>query len=262
MIYLFFLLLLNTIIEFLPVSSTAHFLILSKIFKIENIDLILPFSQLAIVFYLIFYFRKDIFNIIKNIYKKEYIIFCSKILMTMIPTIVFGLFFYDFIKNLFYKDTSIALFLIVGSCLMFLAEKFYSKNKEKKVDNFYELSYKSCLKIGLLQMFSLIPGISRSATTICGGFFCNLSREQAILFSFLISIPISFCASVFDIYKNVDYLVTNLNTVSFVFIITLIFSFCFVGKTINFLKKTNLNIFANYRICLALLILVFNYVIF
>lgn len=262
MTFLFFLLLINTIIEFLPISSTAHFLILSKISNIRDIDLVLSFAQLGIVSYLIFYFRKDILNIIKNIYKKDCLIFCVKVLITMIPTIIFGLFFYDFIKHIFYKDVSIALFLIIGSCLMFLAERFYSKNKEKKIDNFYDLSYSSCLKIGFLQMFSLIPGISRSATTISGGFFCNLNREQSVLFSFLISIPISFCASVFDIYKNIDYLVSDFGTISFIFIITLIFSFCFVSKIINFLKKTNLNIFANYRIILALLILVFNYVIF
>ena len=262
MIVLFFLLLINTIIEFLPISSTAHFLILSKVFEVKDIDLILSFSQLAIVFYLIFYFRKDIFNIIKNLNRLEYLIFCIKILITMIPTIVFGLFGYNLIKYLFYKDISIVSFLIIGSFLMFFAEKSYNKNTTTKINNFYDLSYKSCFKIGFLQMFSLIPGVSRSAATISGGIFSNLSKDQAILFSFFISIPISFCASVFDIYKNVDNLLINLNIIVFTFVITLVFSFCIVSKIIDFLKIINLNIFVYYRICLALLILVFNYVIF
>ena len=149
---LFFLLLINTIIEFLPISSTAHFLIFSSFFNIDNVDIILSFSQLAMVFYLMFYFRRDLLNIVLNINKKEQIIFCFKIFLTMLPTILFGLIGYGFIKMYFYHGLSIAVFLLFGSIIMFLAERFYTKS-QKKFNSFYDVSYGSCFRIGLLQMF-------------------------------------------------------------------------------------------------------------
>ena len=255
------LLFLNTIIEFLPISSTAHFLLISQIFDLNiNTDLILSFSQLSMVCYLLFYFRNDIINIIKNIYKKDYIIFCIKILITMIPTIFVGLLFYNIIKEDTYNNISISIFLIFGSLLMFFADK-----KEDKTNNnvdLYNITYKDCIKIGFLQMFSLIPGVSRSATTISAGLLSGFNKKKAILFSFFISIPISFCASVFDIYKNANYIYSDYKILIFSFVITFIFSLLFVKKIIMFLQNTKLNVFVYYRIVLSLLILLFNYVFF
>ena len=256
------LLFFNTIIEFLPISSTAHFLLISKFFNLDiNIDLILSFSQLSMVCYLIFYFKNYIINIIKNIYKKDYIIFCMKILITMIPTIFFGLLFYSLIKKYTYNNISIAIFLIIGSLLILFANKKENKTNNDDVD-LYNVTYKDCIKIGFLQMFSLIPGVSRSATTISGGLLSNFNKKKAILFSFFISIPISFCASLFDIYKNINYIYSDYKILIFSFVITFIFSLIFVKKIIIFLQNIELNIFAYYRIFFALLILLFNYVIF
>lgn len=254
------LLFFNTIIEFLPISSTAHFLLISQFFNLNiNNNLILSFSQLSITFYLLFYFRYYIIDIIKNIYKKDYILFCMKILITMLPTIFIGLLFYNLIKKYTYNNISIAIFLILGSILMFIAEK-----KGNSINNdvdLYNITYKDCIKIGFLQMFSLIPGISRSATTISGGLLSGFNKNKAILFSFFISIPISFCASVFDIYKNINYIYSDYKILVFSFVITFIFSFLFVDKIIRFLQNNKLYIFIYYRIIFALLILIFNYVV-
>ena len=179
----------------------------------------------------------------------------------MLPTILFGLIGYGFIKMYFYHGLSIAVFLLFGSIIMFLAERFYTKS-QKKFNSFYDLSYGSCFRIGLLQMFSLIPGVSRSATTIGGSFFAGLSREKAVLFSFFISIPISFCASIYDIYKNTSVLPETYRLAIFSFTITLLFSFCFVKKIIAILQKTSLNIFVYYRIILALLIFIYSHGVF
>ena len=255
------LLFLNTIIEFLPISSTANFLVFSSLINIEsNIDLILAFSQLSMTCYLLFYFRNYVIDIIKNIYKKNYIMFSIKIIITMLPTIFFGLFFYNIIKTYFYNYLPISIFLIVGSVLMFVAEK--NENKTNKDINLYNITYKDSLKIGFLQMFSLIPGVSRSATTISGGLLSGFNKNKAILFSFFISMPISFCASIFDIYKNVNYIYSDYKILIFSFVITFIFSSIFVKKIIMFLQNIKLNVFVYYRVFFALLILLFNYVIF
>ena len=270
---LFFLLIINTILEFLPVSSTAHFLLLADISKLDNtinLNLILSFSQLAITFYLLFYFKEIILDILKSFYKKEKLIFCFKVFITMLPTAIFGFLFYNLIKKCFYDNISISLFLLLGSLLMYFAEKVYNKNSKTNLDlknsaaidsnDFYNISYATCLKIGFLQMFSLIPGISRSATTISGGLLSGLSRKNAVLFSFFIAIPVSFCAAIFDIYKNYNELLLEYNYAIFAFIFSIIFSFIFVRKMLDFLQNIKLDIFIYYRIVLALLILVFNYV--
>ena len=261
------LLFLNTIIEFLPISSTAHGLIIYKILNINiDINLILAVAQIGIIIGICNYFKNNIIDIIKNLIKfdKKYILFCLKVLLTMLPTIFIGTCFYSFIKNYCQNNLSISICLIIGSGIMFLAEKHYKNNKINNtinsINNLYDIDFKSAIKIGLFQCLSLIPGVSRSASTVSGAMFSNLSRNIAIELSFFISIPISLSASFYDIYKyftisNNDFN-NNYTIIIYCFIISLCFSLFFCKKIINFLKNNNLYIFIYYRVVLGLLILI------
>ncbi|MDR1499203.1 MAG: undecaprenyl-diphosphate phosphatase [Rickettsiales bacterium] len=246
---LLILLFFNTVIEFLPVSSTAHSILLRKMLQLNfNLDLILAFSQLAISLSLCFYFRTKIIDLVRSMFfeTKKCTIFCMKIVLTMLPTLVFGFFFYRVIKNYLYTEKTIALCLIIGAIFMLILEKVC---KSGIIENFHEIDYKLALKIGLFQCLSLIPGISRSASTIGAGLFYGLKRGTAVDFSFFISIPLSISACIFDIYKNASYIgKDNAGVIFYCFCLSLFFSLLFMGKIINVVKTNKLSIFAYYRI--------------
>lgn len=263
MLKLVFLIFFNSIVEFLPISSTAHSILLSRFLSLEelnlNISLILSFSQLAIVFGLCFFFKREIFDIIKSLFSdtKNCVIFLGKIFITMLPTIIVGIFFYSSIKTIFSAEKSIAVCLILGAMLMFLAEKKYRNFRETNVEKFENIDFLTALKIGLFQSLSLIPGISRSASTISAGLLCNLQRKTAVLFSFFISIPVSVVAGSFDIYKNYKCIdTTNLSVILYCFVLSFLFSIIFSKKILNFLANHNLKIFIYYRIIFGLILLV------
>ncbi len=253
------LLFLNNIIEFLPVSSTAHGIFINKILNVNvNLKLILAFAQVGISLGVCFYFKDEIKNMIKLLFYniKRLIIFLLKIIITMIPTILFGLFCYKIIKNI-NSNKIIAICIMLGSILMLIAEKKYKNNKKhlKNIKNFEEIDFVTAFKIGLIQCLSLIPGISRSASTISAGLLCKLPRKIAVDFSFFISIPISILASLYDIYKNFNYLKNNYLLFFYCFILSFTFSRIFCRKILNFLKNNKLYIFIYYRIILGFFIL-------
>lgn len=302
-----FLLFFNAVVEFLPISSTAHSILLIDFLKLKvPVSGVLAFSQLAISLGVCFYFRKKIIDMVKSLFsgekkdKKNTLIFLSKIFITMLPTLIFGLFFYNIIKKVFYSNRSIAICLILGAILMLFAEKKYGKNKEntRKIEDFEDIDFLTAIKIGLLQALSLIPGVSRSATTISAGLLCNLPRKFAVEFSFFISIPISILASLFEIYKTFRFgLISSIvsvvsinsgnteifgvNMKSFMdffsgfkdpvficlimifiisFILSLLFSLLFCKKILNFLSKNTLFAFIYYRIGFGLIRLIFSFV--
>ena len=258
---LLFLTVLNCIIEFLPISSTAHNLILLKILSVRsiNIDLFLSFLQLPITAVLCIYFFTEIKMIILTFFKKkETRIFCYKIILTVLPTVLFGLIFASTIKLFFYNSIiSIAVFLIIGGVFM------ATVNEDKqniKFNDIYSIDCKSCIKIGFCQMFSLLPGVSRSATTIYTALICGVEKSIAINYSFFISIPISFLACIYDIYKNFNIIKQDgLFQYCIFLFIAFIFSLIFIKKFIKLLTNNKLRTFGYYRIIVGLLIIIFGY---
>jgi undecaprenyl-diphosphatase len=253
---LLILLFLNVLIEFLPISSTAHGILINKILMVDfNLNLVLAFSQLAISLSVCFYFRKKIIELIKSIFLdfRYFFNFSLKILITMLPTLLMGVIFYKYIKKFFYTTDVIAINLLLGSFLMFFAEK--KRKNTRNIKDFEEIDFKTALKIGLFQCISLIPGVSRSASTISAGLLHNLPRNIAVDFSFFISIPVSIAASVFDIYKNIKFIsYSNVGIVFYCFFVSLIFSCFFAKVMIGFLKNNKLNCFVYYRIIVGLLL--------
>ena len=237
--------------EFLPVSSAAHLIIVSKYYAFINQSLLIDIClHLGSLIAIIFYFRNDLFNFIKN--KK----FLMKIIIGTIPIIPVGFILYqtEFIYRL--RDLE-----VIGWMSLIFAIFLYVSDKSKitkKIDTAF--TNKSAIFIGLFQILSLIPGVSRSGITITSGRLLGFNRFDSAKISFFLSIPTLTAASLFginNIYKEGS---AELN---FLAIITVIFSFIFSYTTIalflNFIKKFNLNIFIIYRIILSLLILALVY---
>jgi len=233
--------------EFLPVSSAAHLVLVSKYYAFINQNLLIDIClHLGSLLAIIIYFRNDLFHFIKN---KNFLL---KILIGTIPIIPIGYIIYQtgLIAQLRNLETIGWMSLIFG-ILLYISDK---SKIVKKINT--EFSSKSAIFIGLFQVLALIPGVSRSGITITAGRLLGFDRFDSAKISFFLSIPTLFAASVigiFNVYKE------GSSELNYLAIIAVIFSFIFSYVTIalffNFIKKFSLNIFVIYRIILSIFIL-------
>ena len=195
---------------------------------------------------IIFYFRNDLFNFIKN---KSFLI---KILIGTLPIIPVGYIFYqtgliDQLRSL----EVIAWTSLIFGILLYISDR--SKDTKKITTEF---DNKSAIIIGLFQVLSLIPGVSRSGITITSGRLLGFSRFDSAKISFFLSIPTLAAASVLGIYNIYKEESAELNFLAIIAVIfSSIFSYFTIMIFLNFIKKFSLNIFIIYRIIISLLIL-------
>jgi len=236
--------------EFIPVSSSAHLLIASKIYKFNISSLQLDISlHLGSLLAIIFYFKDDLLNISKN---KN---LAMLIILGSIPLIIIGYIFYstgliDYLRNL----KIIAWTTLLFGILLFFSDRSQINNK---LDT--SLNYKNILIIGLLQVLAIIPGVSRSGIVITASRFLNFDRVDSSKIAFYLSIPALGGASflgIKDVLKNnIDF--------NLIFLFSILFSFIVSYLTIKYfliyVKKFNLKFFVYYRIFLALVLFVIVY---
>jgi len=240
------------IFEFVPVSSAAHLILISKYYNFTNqnvlIDICLHLGSLLAI---IFYFRKDLFNFIKN---KNFLI---KILVGTIPIIPVGYILYE--TGLIQQLRSLE---VIGWMSLIFGILLYVSDKSKMIKKInYDFTNKSAIIIGIFQVLALMPGVSRSGITITAGRLLGFNRFDSVKISFFLSIPTLFAASILGIYNIYKEGSAELN---FLTIIAVIFSFIFSYLTIaifiNFVKKFSLSIFIIYRIIFSLFLLTLVYV--
>ena len=246
----FILAIIQGVSEFIPVSSSAHLILLSKIYNFNISSLQLDISlHLGSLIAIIFYFRKDLFNFAKN---KSLAIL---IIIGSIPLIIVGYIFYstgliDYFRNL----KIIAWTTLIFGILLYFSDRSQIKNKLDM-----KLSYKNILIIGLLQVLAIIPGVSRSGIVITASRFLNFDRIDSSKIAFYLSIPALGGASFLGL-KDVFETGIILNLI---FIYSIILSFIISYLTIKYflfyVKNFNLNLFAYYRILLALILFVLVY---
>ncbi len=237
--------------EFLPVSSAAHLVLVSKYYAFTNQSLLIDIClHLGSLIAIIFYFRNDLFNFIKN---KSFLI---KILIGTIPIIPVGYILYQtgLIDQLRSLEVIGWMSLIFG-ILLYVSDR---SKITKKIDTAF--TNKSAIFIGLFQILALIPGVSRSGITITSGRLLGFNRFDSAKISFFLSIPTLTAASLLGIYNIYKEGSAELN---FLAIIAVIFSFIFSYITIalflKFIQKFSLNIFIIYRIILSLFVLAIVY---
>ena len=235
------------VFEFLPVSSFAHLVIISKYYAFNNQNLLIDIClHLGSLIAIIFYFRKDLLDFIKN---KNFLI---KILVGTIPIIPIGYILYQtgLINNLRSLEVIGWMSLIFG-ILLYLSDK---TKITRKIDA--EFTNKSAIIIGLFQVLSLVPGVSRSGITITSGRLLGFNRFDSAKISFFLSIPTLGAASFLGIYNIYKEGSAELNFLALIAIIfSSIFSYFTIALFLNFIKKFSLNIFVIYRIVFSLFIL-------
>ena len=251
MIEIFILSLIQGVTEFLPISSSSHLIFISEFLDFDNQSLSIDISlHIGSFIAVVVYFNKDLINFFNNI---ELFV---KILISSIPVMVIGFFLVksgliDKIRNL----EIIAWTTLIFGIILLISDRFKLQKTIQK-----DFSFKTALFIGLLQILSLLPGVSRSGIGITAARLLNFKRVDAAKISFLISIPILGAVSIFGlnnlIFSN-NFYFTKLNLIS------IIFSFCFSYITIKYflryINKFNLNIFVIYRLCLGMVLLYFGY---
>ena len=239
------------VFEFLPVSSAAHLVLVSKYYAFSNQNLLIDIClHLGSLIAIIVYFRNDLINFVKN---RNFLI---KIIIGTIPIIPIGYILYktgliNYLRNL----EVIGWMSLIFGIFLFISDKMeVTKNINKDFTN------KSAVIIGLFQVLALIPGVSRSGITITSGRLLGFNRFDSAKISFFLSIPTLFAASILGIYDIYNEGSSELN---FLAIISVIFSFIFSYFTITlflkFIRTSSLNIFIIYRLILSIFILAVVY---
>ncbi len=230
--------------EFLPVSSTGHLILATRLLNISPTEFIKTFEiaiQLgAVLAVVVLYFQKLFF---REMWKK--------VGVALLPSIVLGLLFYKVFRS-FLGNSKIVLFsLFAGGVFLILFEMWYQRRRFLPQS---DVSYLSALWIGLFQVLAIVPGVSRSAATIIGGLFLGWERKTTVEFSFLLAIPTLFLATLWDLYKNLNALGDQENIFLLVGFFT---AFLVALGALNFfrrfIKRYNFIPFGVYRILAAIL---------
>ena len=237
--------------EFLPISSSAHLIIVSSLYNLKASSLLIDISlHLGSLLAIIFFFRKDLFDIKNNQKLLRLIIIGS------IPLIIFGYILHS--TELIHLLRNIKV--IAWTTLIFGIFLYFSDQKKIYKNISSNLNIKSIVFIGMFQILALIPGVSRAGITITAARFLNFKRVDAGKISFLISIPILGAVSIFGIKNlifsnNLNFTYLNLLSI----ILSFLFSLITIKYFLKYINKFNLNIFVYYRILLGLFLMFFAY---
>lgn len=242
------------ITEFLPISSTGHMIIASTIMGINNDDFVKMFEVViqfgAILSVVVLYWRKFMPG---NKSLADWFAFYLKLLVAFIPSAFFGLLFHDFIKQMIGSVTVVAVSMLVGGIVLLFIDKIFkaSEDAEEK-----PVTYPMAFKIGLFQVISMIPGVSRSAATIIGGMSQRLSRKQAAEFSFFLAVPTMAAASLLD-FLNYYKSITSETMVPLIvgFVVAFLVAMIAIKAFVGFLTKHGFKIFGYYRIIVGAILL-------
>ena len=252
------------ITEWLPVSSTGHMLLFDHFAKLsfskDFKDLFMVVIQLGAIMAIVFIYwsRLNPLDRHKNSREKhETIELWKKIIIGAIPAGVVGLLFNNFIEKHFENMWVIASMLAIYGALFIVIERYRTIHRiSPRVEKFEDMTYKDAAKIGAYQMLALIPGTSRSGSTIIGGLLTGVSRKIAVEFSFFMGIPIMLGSSTLKIVKyGFKYSSSEIMYLTVALVATFIISMIVVRFLIDYLKKHDFQLFGWYRIILALVMI-------
>lgn len=235
--------------EFLPISSTGHMILLSSLIGLEQNQFLKTFEvaiQLgSILAVLVLFFKKLTHDF--RIWLKLFIGF--------FPTGLLGLTLYPLIKN-FFHPMVVAYMLIFGGIVFLIIEYFYKP--QHRIEHLSQISYKQAFFIGLFQSLAMIPGTSRSGSSIVGGLLLGLNRKCSAEFSFLLAIPTMFAATGYDLYKNFDLLnLQNLQLLLVGSLVAFLTALVVIKVFLKFISAFGYGLFGLYRILLGSIFLLF-----
>lgn len=272
------------ITEFIPVSSTGHMIIVGDLINFKGsfsniFEVVIQLGAILAIIVLywdklfksIIQFLKGIILFIKNICiniflpkskkkvlnekDKQGIIFWKNILVACLPAAIMGFLFDDFIDKYLFNSFTVAIGLLLGGILLIITENYF-KNKfvTRNVD---DLTTRQAFRVGVFQCLALWPGMSRSSSTIIGGWASGVSTVAATEFSFFLAIPIMVGATGLKLYKNFGMFSSGEILVLVIgFLVAFVVALVVVEKFINYLKKKPMKSFAIYRIIVSIVLFI------
>lgn len=254
------------ITEWLPVSSTGHMILVDEFIKLNFSDTFvstfLVVIQLGSIFavFTIFFKKLNPFDASKTkVQKNETIDLWLKVIVAVIPSAVLGFLYDDAIEAAFFNPTTVAIALIVYGVIMILLE---NRNKKPKFNDFSQVTYKLAIGIGLFQCLALIPGTSRSGSTIIGAVLLGASRYVAAEFSFFLAIPTMLGASGLKLLKagfafsGFEWMILAIGS-----IVAFVVSVFVIKFLMDYIKKHDFKVFGYYRIILGIIVLSYFYLL-
>ena len=242
--------------EFLPISSTGHQIIVADLLNFGG-ERAMAFNiiiQLGAILAVVWEFRRKIIDVVVGLpTKPEARRFTTNLIIAVMPAVVLGVIFADVIHEYLFNPITVATALVVGGVIMLWAERRQHVIRAETVD---DMTWKDAVKIGFAQCLAMIPGTSRSGSTIIGGLLFGLSRKAATEFSFFLAMPTMVGAAVYSGYKYRElFQPGDLPVFALGFVVSFIFAMIAVRALLKFIANHSYAVFAWYRIGFGLLIL-------
>ncbi|MDY0391206.1 undecaprenyl-diphosphate phosphatase [Desulfobulbus oligotrophicus] len=244
--------------EFLPISSTGHLIIAGDLLNYTG-DQAKTFEvciQLGAILAVCWLYRRRLLKVITGLTTDRTAQnFVINLIVGILPSAVFGLLLYEVIKSHLFNPVVVALAMVVGGGIIFLVER---RDRHPRITDVDQMQWTDALKVGLAQVFSMVPGTSRSGATIIGGLLFGLSRRTATEFSFFLAIPTMFLATGYDIYKSWHILAhTDLVFFGVGFITAFFSALVAIKMLIRYVANHDFKIFAWYRVVVGSLFLLY-----
>ncbi len=231
------------ITEFLPISSTAHLILTSRLLHLAESEYLKSFEIIiqlgAILSVVVLYWNKFWhWDVLK------------KLVVAVIPTGVIGLTVYRVIKGYLLGNVTVVLLaLLIGGIALIVFERFHERS-DTDVD-FAEITYRRAFLIGLFQAIAVIPGVSRSAATIVGGSLIGVSKRTIVEFSFMLAVPTMIAASGLELVKGRSALAGHYDMLAVGFVVSFVTAIVAIKSFLGYLKKHDFSAFGWYRIVIA-----------
>lgn len=280
------------ITEWLPISSTGHLILVDEFVKLNQSEEFMKMFNVviqlgAILAVVVLYwsklwpfhtkknapkrswfanqadhgFMKGVQTFCNNYCYMDKIVLWLKIVLACVPAMVVGIPFDDWMEEHFHNATVVALALIIYGVIFIVIEN-YNKRRTPRIVTLSDLSFKDAFLIGVFQVLSLIPGTSRSGSTIIGGILIGASRELAAEFTFFLAIPVMFGASLIKLLKfGLAFTSVELAVLIVGMVVAFGVSILAIKFLMGYIKKHDFKVFGWYRIVLGLLVLLYFYVI-
>lgn len=257
--------------EFLPVSSTGHLIIFSNLIDFykgtskEFVDMFNMVIQLGAILSVVVLYWKKICYTVTHLFpskslplEKSGFYFWGMIAISCVPAGIIGILFDDFVKERFFNPLTVSCALFIGGLWMIIAENRLRGKQNTSLSDI-TITPKQAIIIGIFQVLSIIPGVSRSASTIIGGWATGLSTVAAAEYSFFLAIPVMFGQALINILKaqssldSMQWMILGVG-----FIVSFIIALVVINSFLTFLKRKPMKYFAVYRIIFAFLVLFYS----
>ena len=234
--------------EFLPISSTGHLILTSKLIGVADTDFTKSFEiaiQFGAILAVVALYWKKVFTT-KEVWKK--------VLVAFIPTAVLGFTFYKILKEFLLSSPALVLWsLFLGGITLIVFELWYKRKKVATTTQIEQIDYKKSFWTGVWQALAIIPGVSRSGATVVGGMLMGVSREAIVEFSFLLAIPTMAAATGYDLFKSAgSFSFDQFYILAIGFVVSFLVAILAIKWLLYFVKNHTFITFGVYRIVVAL----------